>query len=250
MRLSFQRRRLVAWMGCLLLLLVCGSGGGARAQGGGASGSGSGNGNGSGNVNAVLDQMDAASRRFESAEADFTKDLYERVVKQTTTQTGEIYFVRHGAEIEMGAAIAPPQARTLEYRDGRLRIYEPGSKHLSEFVAGANQAAYESYLTLGFGGRGSDLKKAWTITDGGTSMLSDGVKLVQVTRLDLVAKDPNVRNTFSHVSIWVDPVRGISLKQEFVTPSEDRQTAVYKNIRYNEKLTKADLARFAIPGKR
>lgn len=244
LRRSLGRRRLVAWMGCVLLLL-CGAGGGALAQAGG-----SGPGSGPVGVNAVLEQMDAASRRFESAEADFTKDLYERVVKQTTTQTGQIYFLRHGPGIEMGAVISPPQARTLEYRDGRLRIYEPGSKHLSEFVAGANQAAYESFLTLGFGGRGSDLSKAWTITDGGTSMLSDGAKMVQVTRLDLVAKDPNVRNTFSRVSIWVDPVRGISLKQEFVTPSEDRQTAVYKNIRYNEKLTKADLARFAIPGKR
>ena len=34
--------------------------------------------------------------KFQSAEADFRWDLYERVVKETTTQTGTIYFKKAG----------------------------------------------------------------------------------------------------------------------------------------------------------
>ena len=58
-----------------------------------------------------------------------------------------------------------------------------------------------------------------------------------------MSKDPNARNTFTHVTIWVDPVRGISLKQMFFTPSEDVRTAVYTHIRYNERV---DAGKFAI----
>ena len=195
------------------------------------------------NLDTVLRQMDAASAKFQTAEADFRWDLYERVVKQTTTQTGTIYFQKKGTTTEMGAVIAVPSARTLEYKAGKLRIFDPGTDHLTELSAGANQAQYESFLTLGFGGSGKDLEKAWTITDAGTEPINDGEKIVTTTRLDLVSKDPNVRNLFSHVTIWVDPARGISLKQIFVQPSEDQRTTTFTHIRYN---TKVDAGHFAI----
>ena len=57
----------------------------ARAQAGGPA-----------NLDTVLRQMDAASAKFRSAEADFKWDLYQRVIRETTTQTGTIYFVKHG----------------------------------------------------------------------------------------------------------------------------------------------------------
>ncbi len=197
-----------------------------------------------GSLDAVLRQMDAASAKFQSAEADFRWDLFERVVQQTTTQNGAIYFLRDKATgtVQMGAKIEPPQAKVLEYRKGALRVFDPGSDHLTELSAGANQAQYESFLTLGFGGSGRDLEKAWQIKDDGAETLNDGAA-VKVEKLELVAKDPNVRNTVSKVVLWVDPERGVSLKQVFVTPSDDTRTAVYSHIRYNAKV---DPGRFAI----
>ena len=43
----------------------------------------------------------------------------------------------------------------------------------------------------------------------------------------------------SHVTIWVDPKRDISLKQQFFLPSEDQKTATYTHIRYNEHVNTA-----------
>lgn len=197
-----------------------------------------------GNLDTVLKEMDAASTKFQSAEAEFRWDLYQRVVRETTTQNGTIYFVKgKDGSTQMGAKIAPPQAKTVEYKGGKLRLFDPGTNHLTEMTAGGNQAQYESFLTLGFGGSGSDLQKTWNITDQGSESLNDGEKQVPTEKLDLVAKDPNLRNTFTHVTIWVDPVRGISLKQQFFTPSDDVRTAVYSHIRYNSKV---DLGKFAI----
>jgi outer membrane lipoprotein-sorting protein len=185
-----------------------------------------------GHLDEVLRQMDAASLKFQVAEADFRWDLYERVVKQTTTQTGTIYFKKQGTTTVMGAKIVSPSIKFLEYRDGRLRLFDPGTDHLTVVTSKGNQAQMESFLTLGFGGSGKDLAKAWTIADLGDEMI-DGV---QTAKLDLVPKDPAVRNNCIHMTIWVDPSRGISLKQSFYMPSEDYRTAVYTNIKYNQKV--------------
>lgn len=195
----------------------------------------------------TLKQMDEASVRFKSAQAELKQDLYERVVKETTTETGTIYFERKGNATEMGLKIAPPNARVIEYRNGVARIFDPGANHITEIRAGTSQSQYESYLTLGFGGRGSDLARAWTITDQGTEQLNDGSSSVAVEKLDLVAKDSAARNTFSHITIWIDPVRSLSLKQIFYTSSGDYRSCSFTHIRYNNKV---DSSAFVIkPGK-
>ena len=185
-----------------------------------------------GHLDEVLRQMDAASLKFQAAEASFRWDLYERVVKQTTTQTGTIYFKKQGTITVMGAKIEQPAIKLIEFRNGLLRLYEPGTNHLTIIDATKNKAQLESFLTLGFGGSGKDLAKAWTISDLGDETI-DGV---QTAKLDLVPKDPAVRNNCTHMTIWVDASRGISLKQSFYMPSEDYRTAVYADIKYNQKV--------------
>ncbi|MDE1175155.1 MAG: outer membrane lipoprotein-sorting protein [Edaphobacter sp.] len=187
-----------------------------------------------GELDQVLRQMDTASTKFKSAEADFQWDFYERVVKQTTSEHGSIYFKKNGANLEMGAKVNPPAAKFLSFKDGKLVVFDPNTKDLKVFASGKNRAQYESFLTLGFGGSGSELAKAWTVTYLGTEPLSDGSSTINTAKLDLVSKDANVRNMFTHITIWVDTNRGISLKQQFFTPSEDYRTTIYSNIRYNQ----------------
>jgi outer membrane lipoprotein-sorting protein len=186
-----------------------------------------------GHIDEVLREMDAASLRFKSAEADFRWELFERVVKQVTTvQTGSIYFVKDESSTRMGARIDQPALKFLEFRDGVLRIFDPGPDHLMTVASKQNEAQVEAFLTLGFGGSGKDLAKTWTISDLGTEPI-DGVA---TAKLDLVPKDPSVRNNCTHIIIWVDASRGVSLKQEFFMPSEDTRTSYYSNIRLNQKI--------------
>ncbi len=192
-----------------------------------------------GHLDEVLRQMDAASLKFKSAEADFRWDLYERVVKQTTSQNGTIYFMKSGTTTQMGAKIVSPAVRFLEYRDGALQVFDPGSDHLTTILSKQNQAQVESFLTLGFGGSGKDLARAWTISDLGMESI-DGT---ETAVLDLVPKDPGVRNMCTHIKIWVDTTRAISLKQVFFMPSEDTRTSVYTNIQLNDKV---DLKKYEI----
>jgi len=185
-----------------------------------------------GHLDEVLRQMDAASVKFQSAEADIRRDNYERVVKETTTQTGTIYFKKQGGSTAMGVRLVTPPVRLIEFRNGIVRLFSPGDDHLTIINAEKNKAQFESFLTVGFGGSGTDLAKAWKIADLGDEVV-DGVR---TAKLDLVPKDPAVLANCTHMTIWVDPLRAVELKQSLYEPSGDYQTAVYTNIKYNQKI--------------
>ena len=191
----------------------------------------------SGDLNHVLTELDSAAAKFHSAKADFQWDQFERVVSSTDTQAGVIYFEGSGTAtrvaIDIETADGQPSKKTVVYSDGVLKFFQPQIDQMTVFHAGEKQGQYESYLTLGFGGSGSDLKKSWDITYQGTETI-DGV---QTAKLDLVSKEASVRANFSHVTIWVDPTRAVSLKQILYEPSGDTRTAYYKNIEYNKKIS-------------
>lgn len=174
----------------------------------------------------VLRQMDAASAKFKSAEADLRWDFYEKVVRDTTTQTGTIYFLHGKTGTEMGAVIGP---KYLRFANGNGAMFDRVSKKTTPFSAGQDRARAESFLTLGFGGSGKDLEKAWTIKLVGMEAI-DGTPTVE---MDLTPKEASVANMFTHILIWIDTTRGISLKQQSFTPEGDNRTAYYTHVKYN-----------------
>jgi outer membrane lipoprotein-sorting protein len=180
----------------------------------------------------VLTAMDASSQKFQSAQADFEWTEFEAAVQQTDLQNGVIYFKREGAEMQMAAHLMTPQEKLVVYRNGVLSLYEPKIDHLTEFSAGANRQRYESFSTLGFGGRGSDLPKAWTVTYLG----SETVDGAETAKLNLVATDPGVRNVYDHIILWIDTSLDVSRKQQFFESSGDYRIAHYTNIKVNGKI--------------
>jgi outer membrane lipoprotein-sorting protein len=179
----------------------------------------------------VMAQLDAAAAKFSSAQADFSWDQFTAVVQESDVQTGTISFerkngvTRMNAELKLDNGKAAP--RTVLYNGGQVKLYEPTIKQLTIIKAGANKGQWESFLTLGFGGSGTDLVTNWNVSLQGTEKV-DGVS---VAKLDLVPKEQKVLDMFTHVTIWVDPARSVSYKQIFYQPSGDKRTATYTNIR-------------------
>src|SRR3979490_2791184 len=56
----------------------------------------------------VLTQMDAAAKNFRTTQASVVSDQYQKVINQTETQKGKIYFRREGGEIQMAADFVEP----------------------------------------------------------------------------------------------------------------------------------------------
>jgi outer membrane lipoprotein-sorting protein len=195
---------------------------------------------------AIRAQMDAASAKFTSAQADLRQELFTKVVHDTEIQPGQIYFLRKAGATQMGIRMLPPDEKIVEFKNNVLRVFNPGTNQVDQFSAtGKNQSTAEIVLSLGFGGSGADLEKSWDITDLGPETLKDGNQAVQTEKLDLVSKDASIRDNYaSHITIWLDPARGVSLKQLSFNASEgkptgDTRTVYYSNIRLNQPVTLA-----------
>lgn len=190
----------------------------------------------------VLSQMDAASARFQSAQADFTADTYTAVVQSHDIQKGTIAFRRAGSETEMVMHVktdnGQPSLKDVLFKNGELAYYQPVVRQETILNAGSN---YERYLTLGFGGSGKELEANWNIQYLGR----EAVNGVETAKLDLTPKTPS--DQFSHITIWVDTRNGIALKQQVFQQSGDWRTAVYSNIRLNDVPASAFTLRIA-PG--
>ena len=184
-------------------------------------------------LESVLTQMDSASAKFRTAEADFVWDQFQKVVNETDTQKGKVYYRRTGkGETQMAANIQSPEQRYLIFSDGKVRLYQPKIEQVNEYDAGKNREQFQSFLVLGFGGSGHALQKQFDVTFGGNEDI-DGVK---TAKLELSPKAPNVKNMFSQIVIWIDPARGLSLRQQFFESSGDYRLAHYTNIKLNGKV--------------
>jgi outer membrane lipoprotein-sorting protein len=183
-------------------------------------------------LESVLKKMDDTAASFRSAQADFEWDQYQKVVDETDIQKGTVYYRRAGSEIEMMAEIRQPDAKFVLYKEGKLQVYQPKIEQVMVFTAGSNRSEMESYLVLGFGGSGEDLKKTYDVTFLGEERIDNSA----TAKLQLIPKSEKVRNYFSKAFLWIDLSRGISVQQQFVQGQGDYRLAKYSSVRIPAKI--------------
>ena len=184
-------------------------------------------------LDSVLNSMDRAAANFHTAQCDFAWDTYQKVVDEHDLQKGTMYFRRQGDSIEMAADILSPDKKYVLFANGAVSYYQPGIDQVTQYNAGKNKADFESFLVLGFGGRGHDLAKSYDVAYGSTEQ----VEGVTAAKLLLTPKSPRVRNMFQTITLWIDPARGVSVQQRFDEPSGDYRLTKYSNIQLNRKLS-------------
>jgi outer membrane lipoprotein-sorting protein len=111
----------------------------------------------------VLAEMDAAAKNFKSTEASVVWDQYQKVIDETETEKGRIYFRREGDEIQMAADFVEPDKKYVVYSGGKVQVYQPKIDQVNEYNPGKNRSDVESFLVIGFGGRGNDLFKSYGV---------------------------------------------------------------------------------------
>jgi outer membrane lipoprotein-sorting protein len=180
----------------------------------------------------VLAQMDTTAKNFRTTESTFVWDQYQKVIDETDTQKGRIYFRRQDNEIQMAADISEPDKKYIVYSGGKVQVYQPKIDQVTEYNPGKNRSDLESFLVLGFGGSGQELLKAYDVKYAG----SETVNGTQAAKLELVPKSAKLRNNIVSITLWIDPARGVSVQQKFLEPSGDYRLAKYSEIQLNQKL--------------
>jgi outer membrane lipoprotein-sorting protein len=179
----------------------------------------------------VLKKMDDAAANFHTTQADFVWDAYQRVVDETDTQKGTVYYRRSGQAIEMMAEIKEPDAKFVLYKEGKVQVYQPKIEQVIQYPTGGHNEI-ESYLVLGFGGSGQDLMKSFDVSYVG----DEAVAGTATAKLQLIPKSEKFRNNVSKIVLWIDLGRGISLQQQFYQTQGDYRLAKYSAVRVNTKI--------------
>jgi outer membrane lipoprotein-sorting protein len=181
----------------------------------------------------ILGEMDNAAEKFHTTEASVVWDQYQKVVDEHEEQKGKVYFRRAANEIQMVADIAEPDQKYVLFNGTKIQVYQPKIDQVTVYNTGKNRQEFESFLVLGFGGRGHDLLKSFDVNYLG----KEAVEGADTAKLDLVPKVASVRNNVDHIVLWIDLARGISVQQQFFFGSSgDFRLARYSAIKVNEKI--------------
>jgi outer membrane lipoprotein-sorting protein len=181
----------------------------------------------------VLGQMDSAAEKFHTTEASVVWDQYQKVVDEHEEQKGKVYFRRSANEIQMAADITEPDQKYVLFNGSKIQVYQPRIDQVTAYNTGKNREEFESFLVLGFGGRGHDMLRSFEVKYLG----NEAVEGTDAAKLDLVPKTASVRNNVAHIVLWIDPARGISVQQQFFFgTSGDFRLARYSGIKVNEKI--------------
>jgi outer membrane lipoprotein-sorting protein len=193
----------------------------------------------------VLAKLDASSANFHSTSADFQFDSYQTdPIPDKDTQKGTVYYQRNGNSFQMAAHISEengkPVPKVYKYAKGEFQLYEKITNQVTTY----KNDKVGGYLLLGFGASGKQLQDKWDITYAGQEKLGG----VTTDKLELVAKDPAVRKNLPKVTVWMDTVHGVSLKQVFDEGQGQSRVCVYFNFKLNQPLP-SDAFNFKTDGK-
>ena len=181
----------------------------------------------------VLSMMDKSAKDFRSLTADIEHIKYTEVVKDTSTETGQI-FVRR--DQKMRIEITKPDPRTILRTGDSLFLYNPKINRVEEYDLGKNRAMVDQYVRLGFGTKSEDLRKSYLVTVAGEEELDHKKTVV----LELTPKSDQVRSQIIRIQMWIDEVSWLPIEQKFFeSGSGDYIVFHYSNMMKNLKISEA-----------
>lgn len=181
----------------------------------------------------VLHTMDEAAAGFRGAQADFVWTTYNSVINDVAEKdSGRIYFRRTGKDTEMAADVAPPASKQIVFANGKIQVYMPETRQVDIYDAGAHREEFETFLVLGFGSSGAEIKKSFDIKYIGSERIGDK----DTAKLELTPLSAKVRAQFPRIDLWIDTRSGFSLRQQLWETGGDYRLADYSNIQVKQKI--------------
>jgi len=189
-------------------------------------------------LESVLSMLDRAAQDFHTLTADIEHMKYTAVVKDTSTETGQI-FVRR--DDKMRIEFQKPDPRTILRNGDSLFIYTPKINRVEEYNIGKHRAFADQYLALGFGTKGDTLKKNYVVTLIGEEEFDSRKTVV----LELTPKSEQARSQIARIRMWIDEASWLPVQQKFFETSSDdyflsHYTHIMKNLKIGDAKFKPD----------
>jgi outer membrane lipoprotein-sorting protein len=186
----------------------------------------------------VLSMMDKAAQDFHSLTADIEHIKYTAVVKDSSSETGQI-FVRR--DDKMRIDFQKPDPRTILRNGDSLFVFTPKINRVEEYNIGKHRSFADQYLALGFGTKGDTLKKNYVVTLIGEEDFDSHKTVV----LELTPKSEQARSQIARIRMWIDEASWLPVQQKFFETSTDdyflsHYTHVMKNLKLGDAKFKPD----------
>jgi outer membrane lipoprotein-sorting protein len=181
---------------------------------------------------AILGLMDHAALDFHSLSANIERIKYTDVVKDTSTESGQIWVRK---DDRMRIEIVKPDPRTVLRAGDNFFIFNPKINRVEEYDISKNREMVDQYLELGFNTRGEHLKKNYLLAVNGEQEL-DGRKTVLI---ELTPKSDKMREQITKIQLWVDTGSWMAIQQKiFEANSGDyfiiHFTSLVKNLKIDD----------------
>jgi len=181
----------------------------------------------------VLTMLDHSAQDFHTLTADIEHIKYTAIVKDISTETGQV-FVRR--DDKMRIDFLKPDPRTVLRNGDSLYIYTPKISRVEEYNIGKHKSFADQYLALGFGTKGETLKKNYVLTLIGEEEFDNRKTIV----LELTPKSDQARTQISRIRMWIDEASWLPVQQKFFeTGSDDYFLSHYTHIMKNLKIGEA-----------
>jgi outer membrane lipoprotein-sorting protein len=182
-------------------------------------------------VDAVLEMMDKSAADFRSLTADVEHIKYTEVVKDTSTETGQI-FVRR--DQKMRIEFLKPDPRTILRSGDSLYIFNPKINRVEEYDLGKNRVMVDQYLSLGFGTKSENVRKNYDVALTGEEEIDNRKAFL----LELIPKSEDVRKQITKVEMRIDGSSWLPIEQKFFEAgSGDYLLIKYSNMMKNLKIS-------------
>ena len=189
-------------------------------------------------LDGVLAMLDKSAQDFHSLTADIEHIKYTAVVKDTSTESGQICVRR---DDKMRIDFQKPDPRTILRNGDSLFVFTPKINRVEEYNIGKHRSFADQYLALGFGTKGETLRKNYVVTLIGEEEFDNRKTVV----LELTPKSDQARSQISRIRMWIDEASWLPVQQKFFETSTDdyflsHYTHVMKNLKIADAKFKPD----------
>jgi len=186
----------------------------------------------------LLTMMDHAAIDFHRLTANIERIKYTDVVKDTSTETGQLWVRR---DDKMRIQITKPDPRTVLRAGDAIYIFNPKINRVEEYDLGKNREMVDQYLELGFNTRSDHLKKSYLVAVNGEQEL-DGRKTIVI---ELTPKSEKTREQITKIQMWIDTGSWMPLQQKFFEANSGdyfiiHYTGMMKNLKIEDSRFKPD----------
>lgn len=179
----------------------------------------------------VLERMDKSASDFHSLTADIEHIKYTEVVKDTSTETGQI-FVRRDQKMRID--FAKPDPRVILRTGDSLFVYTPKINRVEEYNLGKNRSLVDQYVLLGFGTKSQNMQRSYDVALSG----EEEIEQHKTFLLDLTPKSEEVRKQITKIKMWIDSSSWLPIQQKFFEAgSGDYFLFKYSNMMKNLKIS-------------